>query len=205
MSCVNGYCPEVATRWFTWRIVGSDERSEPVCDRHFDEYDEAFRADGFEVRDGCLVADETIAAGRSAGIFPGAGMHGERVAVEAGRVLENRAGYARDGQPEAAWTSAVALCGYGANTRYKVLCYIGAQGADGATNVELEAALELKRPSGSNRRLELQEAGLVAQDPRKRTRATEGGQQATVYVITALGQAVIDHINQPDLFTGEPT
>lgn len=192
--CVNGWCRKPATRWFSWRSAGADTRSEPVCDDHFDELDKVFLADGYMLDDGILV-ERTFhgGPGMGGGIF--AGDHGREIEVEAARVLDGRAGYARDGQPPASWETAIALCGHGGNTRFRVLAHIVDTGTEGATNTEIEDALDLKRPSGSNRRLELEEAGLVMQDPDGRQRPTPTGQPATVYIATPLGVDVAHHLH----------
>lgn len=93
------------------------------------------------------------------------------------------------------WTSfaaAVAAAGGAGSQRRRVLALLWERGEHGATNTEIEASLGLERPSGSNRRGELEAAGLCRGSTA--TRPTPRGQPAIVYVITTLGQQVAEVI-----------
>lgn len=79
-------------------------------------------------------------------------------------------------------------------TRARVLEYLYQQADHGATDVEIEAALRLNRPTGGNRRGELRDARLVAATDR--TRPTATGSPARVWAITDRGRQVWDTINQ---------
>jgi hypothetical protein len=124
----------------------------------------------------------------------------DAISDAARNVARSTPGFARSGQPTSAWDTAVRIAGRTGTQRRLCLDYFVRVGERGATNIELEEALGLRRPSGSNRRLELEQAGLV----HARTglsRPTGTGAPAQVYAVTGLGLAVWNHLN--DIPTGE--
>jgi hypothetical protein len=93
------------------------------------------------------------------------------------------------------WTSFAAArhaAGGAGSQRRRVLMLLWEREARGATNTEIEAELGMNRPSGSNRRLELERAGLCRATTMHRPTPT--GDAAVVYQITTLGQQVAEAI-----------
>ena len=94
----------------------------------------------------------------------------------------------RDGMDteQAAAQAAIPAAG---TIRRAVLAHIVSCGERGSTDVETEAALGLSRPSGSNRRKELVDAGLVCDSGRRRLTGT--GRFAAVWVATEAGRQAV--------------
>lgn len=110
-------------------------------------------------------------------------------------MARRRPGFARHGQPDSAWDAAVHIAADAAGLRFRVLAAFVAAGDEGLTNLEVEASLGLRRPTGSNRRLELEQHALVAKvTGAKRTLGTS--EPAQVYRITPLGLAVHRHVQE---------
>ena len=77
--------------------------------------------------------------------------------------------------------------------RRRVYQYLRDQGANGATDQEIQKALQMRPSTECPRRLELQEQGLVVDSGKRRL--TESGRKATVWVIA-------EHAPAPDQKAG---
>ena len=66
--------------------------------------------------------------------------------------------------------------------RRQVLAFVRGKGAHGATDDEIQAALDLNPSTQRPRRVELERAGFVREAPGKLTRPTASGRQAIVWV-----------------------
>lgn len=100
------------------------------------------------------------------------------------------------GDPSTSFEAALAAAGRAGSVRATVLGYLAGRGILGATNSEIEADLHLARPTGSNRRGDLERAGLCRATSRRRPTPT--GSPAIVYEITSLGQRVAEHLAAQD-------
>lgn len=84
--------------------------------------------------------------------------------------------------------------------RVRALLALARAGRDGLTDVELEEALEVRRPTGGNRRGELAKAGLVqprhepAEGGERVTREVPGHLPATVWQITVAGRKALEDL-----------
>lgn len=83
--------------------------------------------------------------------------------------------------------AAQSMAGVAKVLRDKVFNYIGAQGSNGATDDEIEVALNLQARTENPRRWELVRMGLVIET--KQRRKTRSGRNAIVWQLTGEGFA----------------
>jgi hypothetical protein len=81
-----------------------------------------------------------------------------------------------------------------ARLRAKVLRYIKSRGADGATDAEIQGALDMSGDTERPRRRELQAAGFIADSGR--TRLTPAGRAAVVWTATIIHRQTNREANQ---------
>lgn len=124
------------------------------------------------------------------------------VVAAARQVTTPTPGAVGETDPATSWDAAVAITGRTGSQRRRVLDLFASLPLTGATNTEIETALGMDRPSGSNRRGELETAGLVQKvrddNGKVQTRPTSTGQPATVYRITTLGAQVAEYLLTDD-------
>jgi len=111
-------------------------------------------------------------------------------AAQIAEIIAKQRPVARHGQPSTAWDAALAATRNAESDRWRVLDLFYDE--PDLTNLEIEDRLRLKRPTGSNRRLDLEQLGLVERVTGQ-TRRMAGTQPSQVYKITPLGRAVYEH------------
>lgn len=112
------------------------------------------------------------------------------------RATQDRPGPSHAGGHATERAAAAANAGRSGSQRRRVLEAIAGAGSDGHTDFELERLLGLNRPSPGNRRGELVTAGLVANSGR--TRKTNTGSPAVVWVLTDAGREVFGRLEGDD-------